>query len=205
MEGRFEDISMDLEIPENAAWLEPKTLAPEAYECGYCGHEVSSEKGYALAKGRSANVLGHVRICPHCLGPSFFAPSGIIVPGVAFGESIEDLPDEVDEFYEEARRCASENCHTAAVLLCRKILSHVAVSQNGEPNQPVEYYVNYLADEGYIPPNGMEWVEHICGKNSEAVHEIVPMSRDDAEDFLTFVEMILRFVYDFPNRLPAAS
>ena len=196
---------MDLEIPENAAWLDPKTMPPEPYECGYCSHEVSSEKGYALAKGRSANVVGFVRICPHCLAPSFFAPSGDIIPGVPYGKPVDEVPDDVNELYEEARRCASENCDTAAVLLCRKIIAHIGVGLQAEQGQDVPYYVTYLSDEGHIPPSGKDWVELICNKSNEAEHEIVEMSASDAEDMITFVEMLLRCTYEFPNRLPAAS
>jgi hypothetical protein len=62
--------------------------------------------------------------------------------------------------------------------------------------------VEHLTKSGFVPPNGRGWVDHIRQKGHEANHEIVLMSQKDAEDLVTFVEMLLKFVYEFPNRIP---
>ena len=58
-------------------------------------------------------------------------------------------------------------------------------------------------DNGYVPPNGKMWVDHIRKKANEATHEIPHMERGDAIDLITFSEMLLKFIYEFPNRVPA--
>ena len=63
-------------------------------------------------------------------------------------------------------------------------------------------YVQYLSDKGYVPPDGKEWVDHIRKKGNEANHEISIMGESDAKDLLGFTEMLLRFIYEFPSRLP---
>ena len=78
----------------------------------------------------------------------------------------------------------------------------IAVAQGADPNKPFVAYVEYLADKGYVPPNGRGWVDHIRKKGNEANHEIVVMTQPDAEDLISFSEMLLKFIYEFPSRVP---
>jgi hypothetical protein len=45
-------------------------------------------------------------------------------------------------------------------------------------------------------------VDHIRKKGNEANHEIVMMSARDAEEVVTFTQMMLTFVYELPGILP---
>lgn len=63
-------------------------------------------------------------------------------------------------------------------------------------------YVEYLAKAGYVPPNGRAWVDHIRSKGNEATHEIKLMSTSDATELIAFAEMLLKFIYEFPNTVP---
>lgn len=58
-----------------------------------------------------------------------------------------------------------------------------------------------MALKGYVPPNGKEWVDHIREKGNEATHEIQMMTREDAQDLITFLEMLLKFMYEFPVKM----
>jgi uncharacterized protein DUF4145 len=60
-------------------------------------------------------------------------------------------------------------------------------------------YVNFFADKGFLPPNSKHWVDHIRKKGNEATHEIAIMSEQDAKDLIFLVEMLLRFIYEFPS------
>ena len=59
--------------------------------------------------------------------------------------------------------------------------------------------------QGYVPPNGRAWVDHIRTKGNEANHEIKLMSKADAEELIVFAEMLLKFMFEFPGRLPKAK
>ena len=63
-------------------------------------------------------------------------------------------------------------------------------------------YVEYLSNKGYVPPNGRGWVDHIRKKGNEANHEIVLMKKEDAEELILFSEMLLKFIFEFPNKIP---
>ena len=62
-------------------------------------------------------------------------------------------------------------------------------------------YLDYLKHQGFIPAKGKEWVEYVRLKGKEASHEISVMERKDAEQFITFVETLLRANYEFPATL----
>jgi hypothetical protein len=61
--------------------------------------------------------------------------------------------------------------------------------------------VNYLSDNGFVPPDGKDWVDHIRTKGNEATHEIKIMSKEDAEELLSFAEMLLKFIFEFPAKM----
>jgi len=157
---------------------------------------VASNKGYFI---KDSNC--RIYICPHCNRPSYFE-DGRQHPSVTFGNQVKGLPSkEIEALYNEARRCTSVQAYTAAVLACRKLLMNIAVQKGAEERKPFIEYVEYLADKGYVPPNGKEWVDHIRKKGNEATHEIALMNEDDAKDLITFIEMLLKFIYEFPSKI----
>ncbi|MBL8901729.1 MAG: DUF4145 domain-containing protein [Rhizobiales bacterium] len=178
-------------------WRGIEDGSPRAFDCGYCGRHVANTKRY----GHYHRTDFTIYICPNCEKPTFFDVD-LATPGVPFGKPVEHLPVEIGKLYEEVRRCCAISAFTASVLSCRKILMHIAVEQKAEKDKPFAYYVGYLGDAGYIPPNGKGWVDHIRSKGNEANHEIVLMSETDAKDLVAFTEMLLRFVFEFPNRVP---
>src|SRR5690606_33514468 len=101
----------------------------------------------------------------------------------------------------EARNCVAVGAHTASVLTCRKLLAHIAGAQGAAVGLSFLKYVEFLADNGFVPPNGKGWVDHMRRKGNEANHEIVEMEQKDAEDLITFLEMLLKFIYEFPNSI----
>jgi hypothetical protein len=93
------------------------------------------------------------------------------------------------------------NSFTSAVLTCRKLLMHIAVAKGAAPGKSFMEYVEYLDQKNYIPPDGKGWVDYIRKKGNEANHEIKIMSVADASDLITFLEMLLKFVYEFPAKV----
>jgi hypothetical protein len=116
-----------------------------------------------------------------------------------FGNSVRDIPEKtVEQLYEEARKTTGSGAYTAAVLCCRKLLMHIAVSKGASPGDTFINYVQYLADKNFIPPDAKDWVNHIRKKGNEANHEITIMSKDDAEELISFCEMLLKVIFEFP-------
>lgn len=168
----------------------------KSFTCGHCGFLVASAVGFR------SNHSGIVYICPHCDNPTFFDRTHQIA-GVAPGNVVESLPSDIQSLYNEARNCVASGANTAAALVCRKLLAHLAVSQGAAPGKNFLDYVQYLAANGFVPPNGKGWVDHIRKKGNEATHEIIEMTTEDAKDLVSFLEMLLKFIYEFPNRISA--
>ncbi len=82
---------------------------------------------------------------------------------------------------------------------------NIAVEQGATAGGSFVSYVEYLASGGFIPPNGRQWVDHIRKKGNEATHEIALMSRGDAEELILFLEMLLKFIYEFPAKIPQVT
>lgn len=186
----------------NGTWQNAGQMDPLTFKCGYCGDKVSSSWGWYFT-----NTSGQrrpeitVRVCPGCNRP-IFTEGNVSNPGIPFGEPVGSIPGDVEQLYEEARRCTALNAYTAAVLATRKLLMHIAVDRGAPPNETFQHYVQYLAGKGFVPPDGKAWVDHIRSKGNEANHEIKIMAPDDAKDLLIFVEMLLKFIYEFPSRIP---
>ena len=79
---------------------------------------------------------------------------------------------------------------------------NIAVSQGATPGLKFIEYVEYLSQNGYVPPKGKGWVDHIRKKGNEATHEIALMTKEDANDLISFSEMLLKFIYEFPAKIP---
>src|SRR5690606_25118352 len=161
------------------SWQGENQLRSLNFQCGFCGNTVATDKGF-FSKNDSRFRL---YICPHCDRPTFF-DSRNQVPGVAPGRDVSHVPKALEAVYNEARRCVSIGAYTSSVLSCRKLLMHIAVQQNAEPGKTFLHYVEYLASNGYVPPNGKSWVDHIRKKGNEATHEIVLMSQEDANELI---------------------
>ena len=177
-------------------WHNMKNLESKQFTCGHCGNIIATQMGFF------SNDMQYIYICSHCDQPTHFSALGAQFPDVAPGNDVGHLPEELAALYKEARNCVAASSYTGAVLLCRKLLMNIGVSQGAEAGKPFIYYVNYLAEQGYIPPNGRGWVDHIRKKGNEATHEIALMSKPDCEDLIAFSEMLMKFIYEFPNKVP---
>lgn len=183
-------------VPVN--WDNISTLQSFSYICGHCGSPLASNQGFH-AKHPSGPTIAHIYICHHCFRPTYFDHSRKQIPGPPYGNSVSDIPSkEVEALYNEARDCTSCNAYTASVLCCRKLLMNIAVLKGAKENLKFIEYIEFLSDKGFIPPDGKEWVDHIRKKGNEATHEISIMNREDAEELISFIEMLLKFIFEFP-------
>lgn len=176
-------------------WVNPANVGSRAYVCAYCGEGVASVLAYW-----SNNQRGKSWICPHCTGPTIVINDDTIIPGPAFGGSVEHVPESVNDLYEEARRCLTVNAFTSSVLASRKLLMNLAVEHGADAGKSFADYVDFLGGAGYVPPNAKVWLDRIRKTGNEATHEIAPKTREDAEQLIGFTEMLLKFMYEFPAK-----
>lgn len=183
----------------NVKWNNVVKLESKQYVCGYCGNNLVSEEGFTGATKHHERVT--IYICHYCGRPTFFGDPENQVPGALYADEVDGLPKEVEDLYAEARKCTSCNAYTASVLCSRKLLMNIAVSKGAQEGMKFAEYVGYLDKKHFIPPDGKEWVDHIRTKGNEATHEIKIMTREDAEQLITFAEMLLKLIYEFPKMI----
>jgi hypothetical protein len=180
-------------------WNNAGQIPSQAYDCGHCGNRVASSSGYYATQGPGTPMLEILCVCPHCGRVTGFR-GGIQLPGVRPGASVLDVPTDVEKTYNEARDCMAVAAYTAATMLCRKILMHIAVEEKANDNLSFKQYVDYLVANNYVPPKGRGWVDKIRNKGNEVNHELTFASQEEAKELLGFVEMLLRFNYEFPAK-----
>jgi len=114
------------------------------YVCGHCGTKVSGAVIATYNWNRTQHTIARNKwlLCPNCSLGSVKIDS-MIFPGSPFGPTLEGLPIDVQESYEETRRCMEVNAFTAAELICRKILMHVAVETGAKEGESFAASFNY--------------------------------------------------------------
>lgn len=195
-----EDVSRGI-----GGWYQIQNIEAATYICGFCGDKVSSDKGYGASSmpDGSGRPDACIRICPSCKGPTLFTVRGQRFPANPPGNTVSNVPEDLNKLYTEARSSATVGAYTGAVMLCRKMLMNIAVEEGAEEGKAFTSYVEYLADKGFVPPKGKTWVDYVRQRGNEANHEIQLMGEQDAVALITFIEMLLRFIYEFPNKVPS--
>lgn len=72
------------------SWSKVEGIGAKRYRCGYCGEKVSSSIGY-YQQHSAAKIF----ICPDCDCPTYFNAHGSQYPGVAFGNKVEHVPENI--------------------------------------------------------------------------------------------------------------
>lgn len=189
-------------VPDS--WLHAASVAAADYECGFCGNQVGSNRGYST----TGNGLSIIRICPRCNRPTFFdmtAGSAHRFPGSPPSTPVGNVPRDLAALYQEARQSAGAGAYTGAVMLCRKMLMNIAVQEGAKEGLTFVEYIKYLEDNHYFSPKSKDFVTYIKDLGNEATHEIAPKTEDDALAAIEFVRALLSHNYELPSRVPAKA
>lgn len=183
-------------------WHNVEGVQQVSYICGYCDSKVAPAVGYFNKEERYPNFeVAYILICPNCNKPTFIDDDGNQTPSFRVGSRIEHLPTNIEALYNEARNAFSVGANNSSILACRKLLMNIAHTKGAEAGKSFVYYVDYLNDNHYIPPDSRDWVDMIRQKGNRATHEIPNMTRDDAEEMIKFTELLLRIVYEMPGNM----
>lgn len=181
------------------SWQNLSGIHSKSFTCGYCSEKVASNVGYIFKDGSRSTSF--IYICHHCKRPTYFDIQNKQTPGSRYGAEIPNLPEDIEALYKEARDSFSVNAFSSSVMCSRKILMHVAVAEGAEENKNFAHYVDYLSSNNIIPKNSKDWVDEIRNFGNDANHEIKINTEDDAKEILSFLEMLLKLVYEYPNRI----
>lgn len=127
-----------------------------------------------------------------------------ISPGVRPLDTPSVLSGDDLAAWTEALGCLSVGANTAAVMMCRKLLFHIAVAhklpeKDGSGRAPTfAKALKHLEDEGVITKHMRPWVDKIKDVGNEANHEIPSTTTDEAMDVALFTRQLIRLAYELP-------
>lgn len=112
------------------------------------------------------------------------------------------LPPAEMQIWGEVRACLGVGASAAAVMLCRKLLLHVAVehglpAENAKGRSPNFFEaVQHLEQEGIITAKMRPWVDRIKDVGNDANHELTPITAEQAKDVSQFTLQLLVLAYE---------
>lgn len=190
----------------NLFWDGESYMNENRFNCGYCGAVTSSVVGMQLrnefkqSDPYKRDDNNGVYVCTHCNMPTFIWEDKQ-VPGNRYGSKVIHVPVLLNDVYDEARSSYSSGAYTGTVLLCRKLLMHIAVELGAKENLKFIEYVNYLEENNHITVRSKDWVDSIRKSGNASTHEIEIASREEAEKMIKFSEMILKTNFEYPAEM----
>lgn len=128
--------------------------------------------------------------------------SGVISPSTKPLSVPAGIPPVELAAWKEVRECLGIGAYTSAVMMCRKLLFHIAVShalpEKNEQGRAPTYSeaVQHLEKTELITKKMLPWVERIKEYGNDANHEIIPMTIIEAKDAAIFTEQLLKLAYE---------
>lgn len=175
-------------------------------QCTHCESTVMAAVASLAPDGEDTEWLR----CAGCNRPAI-VDRGRLIPAAKPLKVPKGLPEEMEPLWDEARTCLQNGANTGAVMLCRKLLFHVAVDK-GLPDKKANgwapnFYecVQHLEDEGYFTPNMRRWVDRVKDVGNEQNHELKPIEPAVALDVATFAQQLLVLAYEMDSMLETAE
>lgn len=202
------DVTQGL-LTSGKTWTGGHSEAWEDARCPHCG-AAPLYRVAGLRKG-TADVVDATDTrwlrCPACKKGSLILDGNTAIPsGMPFKEPL-GLPEVDARVWGEARMCFGVGAHAAAVMLCRKLLFHIAVDNGLEPEDgkgrapSFKACVEHLETVGIISKPMLGWVDRIRDVGNDGAHEITPVEEVDARAVGVFTEQLLTLAYELPSMM----
>ena len=180
-------------------------------DCGNCGRKVSADVVFGWPSptpGRAVDlraVAAETTLwlkCPNeaCGEGSVKGKEGAVFPVAPVGQSIGGLPPDVERTWREARLAHAVRIYTAAEMLCRKILMHIAVDKAGSAhNKTFLEYVDDLDAQGFVTAGLKPVIDQIRKRGNTAAHDLPASTEEESFLTLTITQYLVEGVYSLPG------
>ena len=78
---------------------------------------------------------------------------------------------------------------------------YIGCQKGAKEGESFVYYIDYLDENRYIPPDGREWVDKIRKLGNAATHKLETKTEEEAKLAIDFTGMLLKFIYEMPALL----
>ncbi len=138
------------------------------------------------------------------MGPSVRTTGRVVYPSAPAGNAVANLPSEIEHAWREVRTSHAVGAYTAAEMMCRKILMHVAVDVlKAAAGRKFAQYVEDLDRAGYIAPGLKPVVTKVKDRGNIANHELPASEEADSLTTMAITEHLLRTIYELPGLVPS--
>jgi hypothetical protein len=134
---------------------------------------------------------------------------GVVSPGASSLPAVDGCPADVEAAWAEVRAALGVRATTSAVMMCRKLLFHIAVEKGlpakGDKGRApsFEQCLAHLRAEGLLTPPLEPWVQHIKDIGNTANHDLAAITPEEAERVATFTRQLLVTTYEMPHKMKA--
>jgi hypothetical protein len=113
-----------------------------------------------------------------------------------------DIPTDIAEAFKEASRALHADCPRASAVMARRTLEAITVDK-GETRGDLADRLKNLAAKGVLLPTLADWAKQVRLLGNVGAHfdPIKDISKKDAEQLVTFVRELLKYLYELPAEL----
>ena len=113
-----------------------------------------------------------------------------------------DVPPDIAEVFGEAVRALHADCPRASAVMARRTLEAITVDK-GETAGNLADRLKNLAGKGILLPTLADWAREVRLVGNVGAHfdPIESVSTEDADQLVTFVRELLKYLYELPAEL----
>lgn len=113
------------------------------------------------------------------------------------------VPKPIRDTYDEAQRCLTVSSYTGAALLARRVVEGICAHLNAQ-GRTLHDKLQFLKDDGVLDERLHQWSSLVKDIGNEGAHDTSDLvTREDAEEVLSFVEALLDYLYVYRMRFEA--
>jgi Domain of unknown function (DUF4145) len=109
------------------------------------------------------------------------------------------VPQGIRHEFAEAQRCMQGKNYTAGAMMARRVIEMITKDQDHR-NRNLIGALKSMRDVGVIDARLYDWADAVRQVGNEGAHSTAPVSREDAEEVLLFVEALVDYLYVFRKR-----
>jgi len=110
------------------------------------------------------------------------------------------IPKTIRDSHDEAVRCKRARCYTAATIMSRRGVEAICVD-HGQTKGTLFKKLENLLSNGTIDQRLLDWSSVVRDLGNEGAHDVEKsLTREDAEDAISFFEALVNYLYTFKKR-----
>jgi len=194
--------------------------------CPYCGNNViftwinpyinNNERSYILENNSGItfdkkNFSWAMCLCPECDKCILvkmecdrtdiiqrYSPE--ILPSPFPKKSSEEIPEDIRQDFDEAKRCFSVDCYNASSIMTRKSIEKTLLEQGASKNKNLKEKIDELVSNQKLTKDIGDFAHTIRFVGNDGAHDDEKISQLDAKETLELAEQIFQSLYINPAR-----